>query len=97
MTLDMIDNVAFDVKWTSSNAVGVISVQATNDPLAVSSTPDSANWNDLTFDPILTQPNSNNGAYMINLALVPFTYIRLKYTRTSGTGNLTVYASAKGN
>lgn len=96
MTLDKVDQVGLQVSWTSSNAVGVISVQGSNDPLAATA-PTSADWDDITFSPGLTQPASNNGGYMISMALIPFTYIRLKYTRTSGTGNMTVYISAKGN
>ncbi len=83
-----LDQVCYQVSWTSSDAVGVISVQGSND---------NVTFYDLTFSPILTQPASNNGGYLINLALVPFTYIRPKYTRTSGTGSLVVTMSAKGN
>jgi hypothetical protein len=50
----------------------------------------------LTFNPILMQPSSNNGSYLINLALIPFPYIRLKYTMISGSGNLNVWGSGKG-
>lgn len=99
MTLDKVDQLGIDVKWTSSNAVGVISVQGTNDPLAASSDAAivaNAHWNDITFSPGLTQPASNNGGYMISMALIPYTYTRVKYTRTSGTGNMVVYISAKG-
>ena len=85
--IDKIDMVCYQVSWTSSNAVGTISVQGSID---------NSTWDDLTFNPALAQPNSNNGAYLINLALIPFPYIRLKYTRGSGTGDLTVYLSAKG-
>lgn len=85
--IDKIDNVGYQVSWTSSNAVGVISVQGSID---------NVNFIDLTFNPALAQPASNNGSYLINLALVPFPYIRLKYTKTSGEGNLTVYGSGKG-
>ena len=86
--IDTADQVCYQVSWTSSNAVGVISVQGSID---------GVNWDDLTFSPVLTQPASNNGAYLINLALIPFPLIRLKYTRTSGSGSLVVYMSAKGN
>lgn len=82
------DQVCYQVAWTSSNAVGVISVQGSVDGVT---------FYDLTFTPALTQPNSNNGGYLINLALVPFPNIRFKYTRTSGTGTMTVSLSAKGN
>lgn len=85
--IDKIDQLCYQVSWTSSNAVGVISVQGSVD---------NENFIDLTFTPVLTQPNSDNGSYLINLSLIPFPYIRLKYTRTSGTGNMKVYLSAKG-
>lgn len=87
-TIDKVDQVAFQVAWTSSDAVGVISVQGSVDGVT---------FYDLTFSPVLTQPNSNNGGYLINLALVPFTFVRVKYTRTSGSGRLTVSMSVKGN
>lgn len=86
--LDKIDQVCYQVTWTSSNAIGVISVQGSADGVT---------FNDITFNPALTQPASNNGSYLINLALIPFMYVRLKYTRTSGSGTLVVYLNAKGN
>lgn len=85
--IDKVDQMCYQVVWTSSNAIGTISVQG-----SVNGT----TFEDLTFNPVLAQPASNNGSYLINLALIPFTYIRLKYTRTSGTGSMTVYLSAKG-
>ncbi len=85
--IDKLDNICYQVSWTSSNAVGVISVQGSID---------GTNFVDLTFTPALTQPNSDDGSYLINLADVPFPLIRVKYTRTSGTGNMKVYLSAKG-
>jgi len=86
-TIDTVDQVCYQVAWTSSDAVGVISVQGSVDNIT---------FDDITFNPALAQPASNNGGYLINLALIPFTYIRLKYTRTSGTGNMTVTMSVKG-
>jgi hypothetical protein len=86
-TIDVVDQVCFQVAWTSSNAVGVISVQGSVD---------GETFSDLTFTTALAQPASNSSGYLINLALIPFTYIRVKYTRTSGTGNMTVSMSVKG-
>jgi hypothetical protein len=86
-TIDIADQVCYQVAWTSSDAVGVISVQGSVD---------GSTFYDLTFSPILTQPNSDNGGYLINLGLIPFTYIRLKYTSTSGSGALTATMSVKG-
>lgn len=85
--LDKVDQLCYQVQWTSANAVGTISVQGSVD---------NVTFHDITFDPELTQPNSNNGGYLINLALIPFTYVRFKYTRSSGTGSMTVTMSVKG-
>lgn len=82
------DQVCYQVSWTSSNAVGVISVQGSVDGI---------NFEDLSFSTPLTQPNSDNGSYLINLALIPFPYIRPFYDRTSGTGSMVIYLSAKGS
>lgn len=86
-TFDKLDQMCYQVSWTSSDAVGVISVQGSVD---------GVNFDDITFTPALTQPDSDNGAYLINMALIPMPYIRIKYTRVSGSGNLVVYLSAKG-
>ncbi len=86
-TIDVVDQVCYQVAWSSSDAVGTISVQGSVDGVTFS---------DLTFTPALAQPSSNSGGYLINLALIPFTYIRFKYTRVSGTGTMTVSMSVKG-
>lgn len=85
--IDTGDQVCYQVSWTSTTAVGVISVQGSVD---------GVNFVDLTFSPTLTQPASNSGGYLINMALIPFPLIRLKYTKSSGSGSLVVYMSAKG-
>ncbi len=85
--IDKIDQVCYQVSWTSSDAVGTISVQGSVD---------NVTFIDLTFDPPLVQPDADNGGYLINLALIPFPYIRFKYTRVSGSGRMEVYLSAKG-
>lgn len=77
---------------TTGGVTGVISVQGSN------------NWNahlqtgefyDLTFDPALAQPNSNNGGYLIGLDDYQFRFFRVFYDRTSGDGLLNVSVDAK--
>jgi len=85
--IDRVDQVCYQVSWTSTDAVGVFSVQGSVD---------NVNFTDITFTPPLAQPNSDSNEYLVNLALIPFTYIRPKYTWTSGSGQMTVYMSAKG-
>ncbi len=85
--IDVVDQIAFQVRWTSASAVGTIAIQGSVD---------GKEWDDITFDTPLTQPNSDNGGYLINMALIPFTYIRPVYRRASGTGRLTITQSHKG-
>ena len=63
-----LDNVGIQVSWTSTDAVGTIAVEA------------SINWDPhlqtgdfvpLTFDPALSQPNSDDGSFLINLNQLP--------------------------
>jgi hypothetical protein len=49
--VDKIDQVCYQVSWVSMDAVGTISVQGSID---------NENFEDLTFNPILMQPSSNN-------------------------------------
>ena len=87
-----LDNIGMQVKWTSSDAVGIISVQAS---LNYDEQTGTGDWYDLTFPTPLTQPSSNNGGYLINLNQFPFPVYRIKYTRTSGTGTLNAWTCAK--
>lgn len=88
-----LDNVGIQVKWTSASAVGVITVECSDNY-----NPDkniTGSWVALTFSPALTQPASNNGEYLININQCPHAWIRVVYTKTSGTGTLNVWVNAK--
>lgn len=80
------DNVGLEIAWTSANAEGTITIEASNS---------GDTFYALTFDPALTQPSSNNGGYLVNLNQFPYAFYRVKYTRSSGTGTLSVWASSK--
>jgi hypothetical protein len=86
------DNIGLQVTWTSANAVGTITVEGSvdYDPHFETGT-----FYALTFDPVLTQPNSDNGGYLVNINQFPWPYVRVVYTRSSGTGTLTVNISVK--
>lgn len=86
------DNCGITVKWTSANAVGVITIEVSNNYNPHLGTGD---WYALTFNPALTQPASNNGGYAISLNQLPFLYYRVVYTRGSGTGMFEAWASGK--
>lgn len=89
---EFLDNIGLYIKWASSDAVGVITVESSINYDAGLATGD---WFSLTFNPPLAQPASNNGSYGINLNELPYPWLKVVYTRTSGSGTLNAYLSAK--
>lgn len=89
----LLDNCGLQISWTSTNAVGVVSVEASIDYDEHSG---AGSFYALSFDPGLTQPASNNGGYLVNLNQLPFKWFRVRYVRGSGTGALDVWVCSKG-
>lgn len=88
-----LDNIGFQVKWESSDITGTIAVEGSinYDPQS-----ETGDWYALTFSPVLTQPNSDNGGYLVDVNQFPFPYYRVTFTNASGsTGTLNVWTSAK--
>jgi hypothetical protein len=90
--IQFMDNAGIQVSWQSSDAVGTIAVEASInwDPQL-----QTGDWIALTFDPVLAQPNSDNGEYLINLNQLPYMWFRVTYARASGSGTLNVWHCAK--
>jgi hypothetical protein len=87
------DNIGFSVKWTSANAVGVITVEGSQNYLSTPNNP--GDWFPLTFNPAIDQPASNNNLYGIAIRDFPWRYIRFHYVPGSGTGTLEIWLTAK--
>lgn len=67
--------------WTGS-PVGTISVQGSNDGT--------------NFVEVASQATGGSaGQYLLNVEKAGYKFVRVQYTRTSGTGALTVYLSGK--
>ncbi len=75
-----LDNVGLQVSWTGT-AVGTFAVQCSIDGVT---------YDSLTFNPALTQPAGTPGGYLIDLNQLPFPWLQVTYTNTSGSGTLTV-------
>lgn len=88
-----LDNIGLQVKWESTDIEGTISVQGSinyNERL------NTGDWYDITFNPILTQPSSDNGGYLINLNQWPWPFLRVRFVNSSGSdGTFNVWLSAK--
>lgn len=77
--------------WTGS-PVGVLNLQATNYPSNQSSNIVTT-WTNITLSDVDINGPSNT---LYNLSEMGYNRLRLVYTRTSGTGTLTVTANGKG-
>ncbi len=75
------DNIGLEVTWTGT-PTGTFQVMVSNS---------GKSFYALTFNPALGQPAGSAGGYVVDLNQVPFKYIMLQYTNTSGSGILTVY------
>ncbi len=80
-----LDNLGLQIAFTGTMA----------GTLTVNCSVDNVHFLALTFSPVLTQPTGANLNYLIDLNQLPFPYLQVAYTNTSGTGTLTVYLSAK--
>lgn len=90
-----LDNLAIQLVISGGAApTGTFVVQMTSDANPDGSVAAAANWTDLVFDTtptITTTPDD----LLLNIKQWPGKFIRLNYTRTSGTGTLTATMTAK--
>lgn len=86
VSVQFMDNIGLQIQWTGA-PVGVI---------AVNGSVDGITYYALTFDPVLTQPAGSAGGYLVDLNQFPFVNYNVSYTKTSGTGSLTVITTEKG-
>lgn len=99
--IEQISCASYDIAWTGS-PVGVITVEVSN-TYVPSAAPgnrpvNAGNWSVIpssAFTGTYPTPSgtANNGA--LDLAITGFTWVRIVYTPTSGTGSLTVVVAGK--
>lgn len=87
-----LDQASIFISWTGSSPVGVLTVEATNDD--PSQNIPVATWRSLDFGSAINI-SGNSGSHDLIFNELPFAAIRIKYTATSGAGNLTATISAK--
>lgn len=80
------DNIAVQLVWTGT-PTGTLAVQVSMDEVT---------WTAIPFDPVITQPAGSSGACFICLNQLASPFLRVIYTRSSGTGTLTAKACGKG-
>ena len=85
--VEPVDQGTIQVEWTGTSPVGVLTLEASNSS-DIEFTQGTENWVELDFGvPIAISGASGN--HQIIFDSLPFRYVRIIYTSTSGTGNLT--------
>lgn len=80
-----LDNIGLEFTWTG-NPTGTIIVEASNG---------GVNYYTLTFFPTYSNPAGTASGDLAYINQFPFQWIRVRYTRTSGTGVFNVILTTK--
>lgn len=90
------DNIGLQLTWSGS-PVGTFDVQVSIDHMqdAQGNVTNAGNWVSLPLSPTIAAAGSADSA-IIDLNQQSPTYLRVVYTRVSGTGTLNVYVTGKG-
>lgn len=90
------DNIGIQLHWTGT-PVGAFSIQISSNYRQdiEGNVQVTGNWVTLPLSPAITAAGSADDAY-IDLNQMSAMYMRIVYTRTSGTGTLDAYVVAKG-
>lgn len=88
--------VSYDISWSGSTPVGVMSVQVSNtySKNADGSVRNAGNWTTLALS-APTNVSGNTGNGFIDVDATGSYAIRLVYTRTSGTGTMNATINGK--
>ena len=84
--VSQLDYASIYVSWTGSSTVGDLEVQAANG--------EDGTYHALDFGSTISISGAS-GSHNIILSEMPFTHIKLVYTRSSGTGSITATLTAK--
>lgn len=87
---------SFHVIFSGSDAAGTLTIQASNDPTGEGNTAANftpTNWVDI---PSASCTPTVAGSFLITIAQLTYRWVRVVWTRTSGTGTVTVNMNALG-
>lgn len=86
------DNVGIILNWSGTSPVGTLTVDCCND--YDTQAPTAAHWVSLDFGSAISI-SGNTGSHLISINQVPYTYMRVVYTKVSGVGTLFANISSK--
>ena len=83
-----LDNNFINVVWGTGSSVGKLYVEVLTDR--------NNTWTKLDYNTDININMSSAGSHQLTFTSLPFSKLRLKYTPTSGSGNLTASIQGKG-
>lgn len=83
--IQFLDDIAYQAIWTGT-PTGTLTIEASLD---------NSNWATITTT-FTSNPAGSASNSVANVPTAGYSYLRVKYTRTSGTGTLTIYVAGKG-
>jgi hypothetical protein len=93
-----VDNIGAEFVWTGT-PTGTLKLQASSDPPTDNSSGPPANvtWNDVpaSMATFPSQPAGGPSSCIVPVLNFPWAWLRVVYTRTSGTGTLQAYFNGK--
>lgn len=91
--VQFMDNIGLLLSWSgASSPVGVFTVEVSNDYNPQTNT--SGTWIALDFGSTISVSGAS-GSHEISINQLPFSWMRQKYARASGSGTLNVFLSSK--
>lgn len=92
--VDFLDNCSLLVTYTGS-LVGTLSILVSNDVAELNPTRLPINWVALNFGTTIDGIDGTGTTLQFNLNQLPYSWLAISYTATSGTGNITVKLTSK--
>lgn len=92
--IQYLDNIGVQCNWNGTAPIGVIAIQVSADYAAdeFGNVTNPGNWFTLPTSPAVT---GNTGSVYVDLNQMSAPWIRAVYTKTSGTGTLNAFVTAK--
>jgi hypothetical protein len=95
MNTEGLDNVGLQVVYTGT-PTGSWSFEVSNDAAQLpDGTVSGGTWIALTLASAPPNPSGSGSSFVVDFNQLPYRFLRVKYTRSSGTGSLTIHAHGK--
>lgn len=92
--IDYLDNAGLLVSYTG-NLVGTLAVFVSNDKAEENTTRLPVEWVELDFGVAVDGIDGTGTALQFNLNQLPYSWLAVSYTATSGTGDMTIKLTSK--